>query len=91
MRRVRFSAAMSLDGYIAGPNGEFDWIPMGRKSYEAAKAQENVGMPGMAVARSPAETVRALRAEPGKDLWLFGDGSGGGRAHLRGPHVGGLS
>lgn len=26
MRRVRFSAAMSLDGYIAGPNGEFDWI-----------------------------------------------------------------
>lgn len=109
MRRVRFSAAMSLDGYIAGPNGEFDWIPMdpeidfaamfkdfdtilmGRKSYEAAKAQENVGMPGMAavvfsstlrqedcpgvtVARAPAETVRALRAAPGKDLWLFGGG-----------------
>ena len=26
MRRVRFSVAMSLDGYIAGPNGEIDWI-----------------------------------------------------------------
>jgi dihydrofolate reductase len=26
MRRVRFSVAMSLDGYIAGPNGEADWI-----------------------------------------------------------------
>lgn len=26
MRRVRYSVAMSLDGYIAGPKGEFDWI-----------------------------------------------------------------
>jgi len=28
MRRVRYSVAMSLDGYIAGPNGEHDWIVM---------------------------------------------------------------
>lgn len=27
-RRVRYSVAMSLDGFIAGPNGEFDWIIM---------------------------------------------------------------
>lgn len=26
MRRVRYSVAMSLDGYIAGPKGEYDWI-----------------------------------------------------------------
>jgi dihydrofolate reductase len=28
MRRVRYSVAASLDGYIAGPNGEADWIVM---------------------------------------------------------------
>ncbi|HEX2443462.1 MAG TPA: dihydrofolate reductase family protein [Vicinamibacterales bacterium] len=26
MRAIRYSVAMSLDGYIAGPNGEADWI-----------------------------------------------------------------
>jgi len=28
MRLVRFGGAMSLDGYIAGPTGEYDWIVM---------------------------------------------------------------
>lgn len=28
MRQVCFGGAMSLDGYIAGPNGEYDWIVM---------------------------------------------------------------
>lgn len=28
MRRVRYQVACSLDGYIAGPNGEADWIIM---------------------------------------------------------------
>ena len=26
MRRIRYQVAASLDGYIAGPNGEADWI-----------------------------------------------------------------
>jgi dihydrofolate reductase len=26
MRRICYQVAMSVDGYIAGPNGEFDWI-----------------------------------------------------------------
>jgi dihydrofolate reductase len=25
-RRIRYAVAMSLDGYIAGPDGEADWI-----------------------------------------------------------------
>lgn len=28
MRRICYSVAMSLDGYLAGPNGEADWIIM---------------------------------------------------------------
>lgn len=28
MRRIRYAVASSLDGYIAGPNGEADWIIM---------------------------------------------------------------
>lgn len=26
MRQLRYSVAASLDGFIAGPNGEFDWV-----------------------------------------------------------------
>ena len=28
MKRIRYAVAASLDGYIAGPNGEADWIIM---------------------------------------------------------------
>jgi len=110
-RRVRFSAAMSLDGYIAGPKGESDWIVMdpdidfralmgsidtillGRKTYEATRGQGGGGgmpgmqayvfsttlrqkdCPGVTVSAKPAETLKALKAARGKDLWLFGGGS----------------
>jgi len=28
MKQIRYGVAMSLDAYIAGPNGEYDWIIM---------------------------------------------------------------
>ncbi len=28
MRRIRYQVAASLDGYIAGPDGDYDWIVM---------------------------------------------------------------
>jgi hypothetical protein len=32
MRRVCYSVAMSLDGYIAGPNGEISSLPQAKPS-----------------------------------------------------------
>ncbi len=111
MRRIRYSVAASLDGYIAGPKGEADWIIMdpdidfralfeqfdtflvGRRTFEMlsrAGRGETPGMktfvfsrtlrqqdyPGVTIVGEKAEDmVAGLRAEPGKDIWLFGGGS----------------
>jgi len=111
MRRLRYSVAMSLDGFIAGPKGEYDWIVMdpdfdwsalwsqfdtllmGRKTYEVALTRfqpiEKMGKrvvvvsstldparhPGVTVIASTVpEAVAALKAQPGKDIWLMGGG-----------------
>src|SRR5882672_1500414 len=111
-RRLRYHVAVSLDGFIAGLNGEYDWIVMdpsvdfavlykefdtvvmGRKTYEVSTAQGGHGaMPGLDVVvfsrtlpaatypgvrvtnDDPGEIVRALKAKPGRDIWLFGGGS----------------
>ena len=31
MKRIRYIVAMSVDGYIAGTKGEYDWITMDPK------------------------------------------------------------
>src|SRR5712692_4181028 len=113
MPRIRYAVAASLDGYIAGPKGEADWIIMdpeidfhalfnqfdtillGRRTFEAITREGNGGsggMPGVKtfvfsrtlrqrdhpevtiVAEKSEETLAALRAKPGKDIWLFGGG-----------------
>ena len=111
-RRLRYQVAVSLDGFIAGPNGEYDWIVMdpsidfgvlfkefdtavmGRKTYEALAAQGGngamLGLDVVVFSRTLAaaehggvrifnanadEIVAALKAKPGRDIWLFGGGS----------------
>src|SRR5438128_2305613 len=111
MRRIRYRVATSLDGYIAGPKGEADWIIMdpdsdfsalfnefdtvliGRRTFEAMhRANNSMTLPGMktfvfsstlqqrdypdvtVVAENIKETLATIRAEPGKDIWLFGGG-----------------
>jgi dihydrofolate reductase len=112
MRKIRYHVAASLDGYIAGPKGEFDWIVadpdidfraifahydtllMGRGTYQLVVDQGQTGMlagtevvvfsdtlrpadhPQATIVRSRGwkRKVEALRAKPGKDLWLFGGG-----------------
>ena len=110
MRRIRYSVAMSLDGYIAGPQGEADWITMdpeidftaifsrfdtilvGRRTFEGMVTAGHASMPGMQtlvfsrtlrqedypevaiVKDGQRETLAALKATPGKDIWLFGGG-----------------
>lgn len=111
MRRLCYAVAASLDGFIAGPHGEYDWIVrdpaidfaakfaeydtllMGRGTYEIAKAERNSPLsrgqkwivvsrtlkpeknPGVTILSSGvAVAVDALKAQPGKDIWLFGGG-----------------
>jgi hypothetical protein len=38
MRSVTYSMGVSLDGYIAGPDGDFDWTPPGEEVFLSANA-----------------------------------------------------
>ena len=111
MRRVLYRVAASIDGYIAGPRGEIDWIVhdpavdfakvyegvdavlLGRRTYELTRQpgappwpqgwqiyvfsrtlvpEEHPGVMVVKVEAGP--RVAALRAEAGRDIWLFGGG-----------------
>jgi dihydrofolate reductase len=112
MRKIRYAVAMSLDGYIAGPDGEYDWIGtdpevdfaafwsqfdmllMGRGTYDLAVQTRGkaaftafTGVTSIVFSRTLQQTehphvtvvpelnrdwVRDVKAQRGKDIWLFG-------------------
>ncbi len=109
MRRVRYQVACSLDGFIAEPNDDFNWITpeptfdfeahyeqfdtllMGRRTYQIVRAMgENFRGKQVIVASRALrqeehpeveiinedleERIRQLRAQSGKDIWLYGGG-----------------
>ena len=99
MRRVRYSVAASLDGYIAGPNGEFDWIIMDPAIDFAAlfakvdavllgrRTYEFTRQAGGGGGFSPGTRVyvfsRTLRPEDHPDVTIVGDDAGAAVAALR--------
>ena len=46
----------------------------GVKSYVFSRTLRQADCPGVTVSDDPSRTVPALKAEPGKDIWLFGGG-----------------
>lgn len=65
MRQLRYSVAASLDGYIAGPNGEFDWILV---DPEIDFAEMYAGFSGLVMGRRSYEVSVATGGAVGPPL-----------------------
>lgn len=87
MRSIIYAVAVSLDGYLAGPQGEFDWIPMDPEIDFAAlfarfdtllmgrrtyEAARAHGSPGTPGVRTVVVS-RTLRPQDHPDVTLFTD------------------
>jgi len=68
MRQLRYSVASSLDGCIAGPNGEYDWIPMD-PDIDFAAMYARFG--ALVMGRRSYEVTMAAGAPPGPALPVF--------------------
>lgn len=65
MRQLRYSVATSLDGYVAGPNGEYDWITIDPEiDFEAMYA----GFSGLVMGRKSYEVFVATGGAVGPAL-----------------------
>jgi len=72
MRKVHYCSAMSLDGYIAGPNGEYDWI-VAEPEIDSAMEEDFKRFDTALVGRKTFDTmVREHRTEiPGLEVIVF--------------------
>jgi dihydrofolate reductase len=72
MRKIHYCSAMSLDGYIAGPNGEYDWI-VEEPEIDSQMAAEFARFDTALVGRKTFDTmVRENRTEiPGLQVIVF--------------------
>ena len=71
-RRVRYGVAMSLDGFIAGPNGEADWIIMDPEHQSDFKAYWSE-FDTLVMGRRTYEAVKAAGGsgrEPGMQVFV---------------------
>lgn len=81
MRRVRYGVAMSLDGFIAGPNGEADWIVMDPDiDFESSMAEFDTYLMGRRTfetagggTKSHVVVSRTLRPEDHPDVTVVND------------------
>jgi dihydrofolate reductase len=70
MRRIRYQVAMSLDGYIAGPKGEYDWLIADPEiDFRAIFAQFDTLLIGRKTFELMVEAGRAVT--PGKKTFVF--------------------
>ena len=97
MPRIRYQVAMSLDGYIAGPNGEADWLVMDPEiDFEALFGQFDTFLmgrrtfevrgPGGLTAGAGAKTVvfsRTLRPRAHPGVTVVAEGTAGRGAAMR--------
>jgi dihydrofolate reductase len=65
MRQLRYSVAASLDGYIAGPNGEYDWIVV---DPEIDFAAMYAGFSGLVMGRRSYEVFLATGGHEGPPM-----------------------
>jgi dihydrofolate reductase len=68
MRQLRYSVAASLDGFIAGPNGEFDWITV---DPEIDFAAMYAGFSGLVMGRRSYEVYLATGSGVGPPLPVY--------------------